>query len=102
MRAAVAGVPEGALGSIAVQRIAGGDRVATAIALSRAVFDAADTVVLARADDPADALVGAPLAARRDAPILLTPRAALPAASARWGRPGGRPAAPRWHSTWRC
>jgi|GEM_PF-533651 len=80
MRAAVAGVPEGALGSIAVQRIAGGDRVATAIALSRAVFDAADTVVLARADDPADALVGAPLAARRDAPILLTPRAALPAA----------------------
>jgi putative cell wall-binding protein len=67
-----------------VARHAGTDRVATAIALSEAIHhmtgDMAGqprTVILARADDYADALVAAPLAARLSAPILLTGRDAL-------------------------
>jgi hypothetical protein len=65
-----------------VRRIAGDDRVSTAVAISQSVYDAADTVVLARADDYADALVGAPLATSRRGPILLTGRDALPDATA--------------------
>jgi lysophospholipase L1-like esterase len=52
-------------------RIAGIDRVATGVAVS-ARRDSAATVVLARADDAADALVAAPLAAALGAPLLLT------------------------------
>jgi putative cell wall-binding protein len=57
----------------AVNRIAGADRFGTAIAASVAEFPAAGTagaVVLARSDDYPDALVGAPLAAARTAPLL--------------------------------
>lgn len=60
-----------------VREVAGGDRVATAVAVSSDTFAAADRVVLARADTPADALAGAPLAASLDAPILLTERDGL-------------------------
>lgn len=57
-------------------RLAGADRVRTAIELSR-TFPAASTVVIARADDHPDALAGAPLAAAHDAPVLLTGREGL-------------------------
>ena len=52
-------------------RVAGEDRQATAIELCQG-YDAADEVLLARSDDYADALAGAPLAAQLDACILLT------------------------------
>lgn len=59
----------------AVERLAGPDRVATALAISRHAFaDGAPAVVLARADAYPDALAGAPLAGVLSAPILLTAR----------------------------
>ncbi|CAA7600297.1 Transglycosylase SLT domain protein [Acididesulfobacillus acetoxydans] len=54
-------------------RIAGSDRVATAV--NQALLgwpQGAPAVVLARSDDYPDALAGVPLAAKLDAPILLT------------------------------
>jgi len=63
-------------------RASGPSRVETAAAVSRRAFDTADTVVIARADGHADALVGAPLAARHAAPLLLTSTEALHPASA--------------------
>lgn len=76
------------------RRFAGGDRVETAVALSSAAFPAGgrtgaggstgapDAAVLARADDFADALAGVPLAAALGAPLLLSWRGSLPAATA--------------------
>ena len=63
--------------ALEVRELAGGDRVATAVAVSSDTFTAADRVVFARADTPADALAGAPLAAQLDAPILLSERDGL-------------------------
>ena len=57
-------------------RVAGADRIGTAIELAQS-FDSADTVVIARADDYADALAGAPLASSLEAPVLLTSSDAL-------------------------
>lgn len=57
---------------VTIERIAGSDRIATAIAVSQATHDRASTVVLARADDFADAFAGAPVAAAHDGPLLLT------------------------------
>lgn len=54
------------------RRAAGPSRVETAVASARLRFDAADTVVVARADAYPDALSGAPLAAQLGAPVLLT------------------------------
>jgi putative cell wall-binding protein len=57
----------------AVGRLSGADRFATAIAISNAEFPTAGTagaVVVARADDYPDALVGTALAAARTAPLL--------------------------------
>lgn len=59
-----------------VMRAPGSDRVATAVALSQ-VFPGAGSVVLARADDYADALAGAALAGALDAPLLVTGSGAL-------------------------
>ncbi len=56
----------------AVQRVAGGDRITTAAAISRRTHPSAATVVIARADVPADALLAAPVAGEHRAPILLT------------------------------
>jgi lactocepin len=42
------------------------------VAISQAGFESSDVVVLARGDNFADALAGAPLAAMHDAPILLS------------------------------
>jgi putative cell wall-binding protein len=59
--------------TVTVQRVAGDDRIGTAIEVSQEVYpDGADTVVIARADEFADALAGAPLAKQEEAPILLT------------------------------
>lgn len=69
--------PVGVAGDITIERFGGANRVETAILISQAVFEQAPTVVLARADDYADALVGGPLAAREGGPILLTDPAAL-------------------------
>jgi len=66
-----------------VTRLAGSDRFGTAVAVSKAEFPTggAGAVVLARGDDYPDALVGAPLAAAKNAPLLLTAGASLPAAT---------------------
>lgn len=70
-----------------VSRTAGGDRFGTGVAVSQSRFadaggdstgrQVANTVVLARGDDFPDALAGVPLAAKVDAPLLLTDTAAL-------------------------
>jgi putative cell wall-binding protein len=64
-----------------VTRVAGGDRDATAVAVSQAGFaaGAAGAVVLARDDTFPDALAGAPLAVANHGPILLTPPTTLAA-----------------------
>jgi sugar lactone lactonase YvrE len=64
-----------------VTRAAGPDRLATAVHASRSGFAAgtAGAVVLARADDYADALTGTPLAVRHRGPLLLTPSGQLAA-----------------------
>jgi putative cell wall-binding protein len=63
----------------ALTTLAGSDRIATAIAVSQASFPSGDAgaVVLARDDTFADALAGGPLAAAKDAPLLLTPPTGL-------------------------
>lgn len=59
---------------IAAARLAGADRLATAVAISRAAFsDGADTAVVAAAGNFPDALAAAPLAAAVDGPVLLNP-----------------------------
>jgi large repetitive protein len=74
-----------AAGATPVTRIGGADRNATSIAASMAEFPgthSASAVVLARSDVFADALTGGPLAAAKDAPVLLTAPTALSAATA--------------------
>ncbi|MBY0025532.1 cell wall-binding repeat-containing protein [Priestia aryabhattai] len=73
---------EGASGNYADQRIAGEDRYATAVAISKQGWkNGANTLVLARGDLFADALSGVPLAHKLNAPILLTRSTKLPAAT---------------------
>ncbi|MBW3561305.1 MAG: cell wall-binding repeat-containing protein [Actinobacteria bacterium] len=55
-----------------VRRVAGEDRIATAIALAARQFDHADHAIIAPADSPAEAIVAGPLAAALDAPVLTT------------------------------
>lgn len=55
-----------------LSRVSGPTRIHTAVQVSQQGFPSADTVVLARSDVYADALAGAPVAAQRSAPILLT------------------------------
>lgn len=60
-------------------RISGTDRISTALKIAREAFPTgADTVIVARADDFPDALAGAPLAYKMQAPILLTFPGQLP------------------------
>lgn len=64
-----------------VQRLAGNDRFETASVVSQTEYPtaaSAGAVVLARADDYPDALVGAPLAAADNGPLLFTTGASLP------------------------
>jgi putative cell wall-binding protein len=65
-----------------LDRHAGSSRIETAVAVSGRSRESADTVVIARADDPADALAGAPLAAALNAPLLLSGRDGLSAGTA--------------------
>jgi lactocepin len=55
-----------------LNRIAGANRYATAVTISKQGWETADVVVLARGDNYADALAGIPLAKKHDAPLLLT------------------------------
>ena len=64
-----------------VERIAAGDRYSTASAISARTFDAATVVYVASGESFADALAAAPVAAIQDAPLLLTQRDTLPAAT---------------------
>jgi putative cell wall-binding protein len=61
-------------------RVAGADRIGTAVAVSQLNFPSggAGAVVLARSDNYPDALVAAPLAARVRAPLLFVQGATLP------------------------
>jgi len=82
--------------SVSPTRIAGQDRLATAVAASVSAFptpQAASAVVLARSDEFADALAGGPLAATNHGPLLLTSPTSLDTATAteisRVLKPGG-------------
>ena len=67
----------------AVSRIAGTDRIATAVEVSRQGYEpGAPVAYVARADDFPDALAAGPLAAATRGPILLTPSTELAAATA--------------------
>ncbi len=55
-----------------INRLAGSNRYQTAVKVSQAGWDKASVVLIARGDDYADALAGAPLAYKLDAPLLLT------------------------------
>jgi putative cell wall-binding protein len=62
---------------LALERLSGDSRVATAVAISRDLYPgngSAGAVVLARADDFPDALAGVPFASAVDAPLLLSAR----------------------------
>lgn len=64
-------------------RLAGASRYDTAVAISKAGWNSASTVVIATGTDFPDALAGGPLAYQENAPILLTKGDALhPAAAA--------------------
>ncbi|BCB05771.1 cell wall-binding repeat-containing protein [Bacillus sp. KH172YL63] len=64
-----------------VLRIAGNNRYETAVEVSKVGWpEGADTVVLARDSNFPDALAGAPLAYKHDAPILLNPKDSLQSA----------------------
>ena len=58
----------------AIERLEGADRIQTAIAVSQEEFEdgEASNVLIARADQFADALAGTPLGAARNAPVLIT------------------------------
>jgi putative cell wall-binding protein len=62
-----------------VTRIAGSDRYATAAAVSRAAFASASVVYLTVGSSFPEAVAAGPIAALRNAPLLLTRRDSLPA-----------------------
>jgi len=64
-----------------VRRLSGGDRIATAAAVAEAFFDTAAEVFVATAADFPDALAAGPLAAQREAPVLLVTETEVPAAT---------------------
>lgn len=64
---------------IPVERVAGADRFATAIEISREVHESAELVLLARGDAYPDALASSALAGLHRVPVLLTPRDHVPA-----------------------
>jgi putative cell wall-binding protein len=55
-----------------IERISGDNRIETAIEISMYGWEQAENVILARADNPADALSSASLSGAMDTPILLT------------------------------
>lgn len=90
MRASIAGAllalvalaaPAAATGPTQLRRIAGDDRFATAGMLAVDRFASASDAVLARADDPADALAGSYVAGSHIGPVLLAQQHSVPAAT---------------------
>jgi putative cell wall-binding protein len=73
--------PGFAAGPTNVRRFGGADRYATAAALAVDRFPTASDAVLARGDDPADALAGAYLAGTHIGPVLLAGRTRVPQAT---------------------
>ncbi len=74
-----AGVPASAYeNGVVVERIAGADRYATAVAISQRFVAPVDTVYVATGQNFPDALSAAPAAAAAGGPLLLTPTATLP------------------------
>ncbi|MGI9015839.1 MAG: gamma-glutamyltransferase [Euzebya sp.] len=65
-----------------ITRLAGDNRVTTAVAVSQEGWDSSPVVLVASADSFPDALAGGALAADLDAPVLLTQPDALTAATA--------------------
>ena len=65
-------------GEFQLARVAGDEQVGTAVAVSQAVFETADAVVLSRVDAYPDALGGAPLARALGGPLLLVHRDEVP------------------------
>jgi hypothetical protein len=67
-------------GNLSTERVAGGNRYATAIALSQAAFGAGSvqTAVVASGEDDPDALTAAGLAGVFECPLLLTARSRVP------------------------
>ncbi|MGD7024743.1 Ig-like domain-containing protein [Rossellomorea vietnamensis] len=59
-------------GARTIVRISGANRMDTAIEIAKRGWQSADTVVISTGDDFPDALAGAPLAYKLDAPILLS------------------------------
>lgn len=55
-----------------VERLAGADRTATALAVSQHVYDTAETVVIVDATSAPDAVAAAPLASKVQGPLLLS------------------------------
>lgn len=68
-------------GGVEVRRIAGADRFETAAALALDRFRSASDAVVARADDPADALAGSYVAGSHIGPVLLAERRRVPEAT---------------------
>ncbi|MCS5713474.1 cell wall-binding repeat-containing protein [Herbiconiux sp. CPCC 205716] len=62
-----------------VERIGGRDRYDQGVLVSKATFDKANIVYLASGENFADALSTAAVAAHHDSPLLLTPKAHVPA-----------------------
>lgn len=54
------------------KRIKGDTRIGTAVELSKEGWSSSNSVILARSDEPADALASAGLVGKTDAPVLLT------------------------------
>jgi lactocepin len=73
--------PGMAAGPTTVQRFAGADRYDTARKLAINRFASASDVVVARADDPADALAGSYVAGSHIGPVLLAERTRVPQAT---------------------
>ncbi|GGM46387.1 cell wall-binding repeat-containing protein [Microbacterium saperdae] len=83
LRSDVSRAAEAHLPDAGTHRYGGVDRYETAARISSATYPSgADTVIIASGNDFPDALAAAPLASTLSAPLLLTQRDALPAATA--------------------
>lgn len=83
----VEAVPDGGAGdeTCGLTRLGGADRYATAVAVGRAASDASDDVVIVAGTQESlvDGLVAGPFARTLGAPVLLTTKEALPAATSK-------------------
>lgn len=75
----LASAPAGATADFDLERLAGADRIETAVEISQDTFTSATTALIARADLYPDALAGNYLAGAEQAPILLSHTGDVPA-----------------------